>query len=279
MPKILKDPLLHFLVIGACLFAISGLRQQDGRAGRIVISADQVQQLRQSAELVKGRKLTQEEVASLVEPTIQDEVLYREALALGLDVDDDEVRRRLIEKMRYLTEDLADPAPPSEQALRDFYAASPKRFQIPERVTFDQVFFSPDVRGEALDGAAADALGALRAGAAPEGLGDKLPLDRRFKNAEADQIRVLFGAALADAAFALAPGEWSGPYRSDFGLHLVRVVERTPARLPPFDEIRDEVAKAYGEAKRAERNAAEYAKMRAHYEVVIDWPPNDAAGS
>jgi hypothetical protein len=279
MPKILKDPLLHFLLIGACLFAISALRQQGESPGRIVVSADQVEQLRASAELAQGRKLTHEELAALIEPTIRDEVLYREALALGLDVDDDEVRRRLIEKMRYLTEDLADPEPPSEQALRAFYTASPERFEIPERVTFDQVFFSPDVRGDALDGAADEALASLRAGADPGSLGDKLPLDRRFKDAAADQVRILFGPALADAVFAVAPGEWSGPYRSGFGLHLVRVVERTPSRLPPFDEIRDEVARTYGEAKRAERNAAEYARMRAHYDVVIEWPGGDEAGS
>jgi hypothetical protein len=279
MPKILKDPLLHFLLIGACLFALSALRQGEGGTGRIVISAAEVQKLRRAAELTQGRKLTHEELAALIEPTIQQEVLYREALALGLDVDDDEVRRRLIEKMRYLTEDLADPAPPSDAALRGFYDAAPERFAIPERVTFDQVFFSPEVRGDGLERAAAEALASLRAGADPEGIGDKLPLDRRFKSAAADQVRVLFGPALADAVFARAAGEWSGPYRSDFGLHVVRVVERTPSRLPPFEEIRDQVVKTYGEVKRAERNAAEYAKMRAHYDVVVEWPENDEAGS
>ncbi|HEU4620139.1 MAG TPA: peptidylprolyl isomerase [Gammaproteobacteria bacterium] len=272
MLKLLKDPLLHFLLIGACLFAIAGLRGQGRAPNRIVITADQVQKLRASAELVKGRPLTREELTALIEPTIQDEVLYREALALGLDVDDDEVHRRLVDKMRYLSEDLADPEPPSEQTLRDFYASSPQRFEIPERVTFDQVFFSPDVRGESIDSAAAAALAALEAGADPEGLGDKTPLQRRFTHAPADQIRVLFGAALTDAVFKMAPDKWAGPFRSDFGLHLVRVVAHAPARLPPFEEIRDEVAKIYGDVKRAERNAAEYAKLRAKYDVVIEWP-------
>jgi peptidyl-prolyl cis-trans isomerase C len=279
MPKLLKDPLLHFLLIGACLFAISAWRQQDAISNSIVISADQVRQIRDSAQLVKGRPLTHGELTQLLEPTIHDEVLYREALALGLDVGDDEVHRRLVDKMRYLTEDLADPEPPSEQALREFYTAAPERFEIPERVTFDQVFFSPDARGATLDSAAAEALEALRAGTDPASLGDKTPLQRRYADAPRDQIRVLFGPALADAVFEMTPGEWAGPFRSDFGLHVVRLVERKPARLPPFEEIRDDVAHAYGDAKRAQRNAAEYAKMRARYDVVIEWPRDGEAGS
>lgn len=279
MPKLLKDPLLHFLLIGAGLFAISAWRQEDAAPERIVVTAEQVRSLRQSAELLEGRPLTHEELAEVIEPTIRDEVLYREALALGLDEGDDEVHRRLVDKMRYLTEDLADPEPPSEQALLEFYAARPSEFEIPERVTFDQVFFSPRVRGDALEADAAKALDALETGADPAAFGDKTPLQRRFADAPSEQVRVLFGPEITEAVFETAPGQWLGPFRSDFGLHLLRVVEHTPGRLPPFEEIRDEVAQAYGDAQRADRNAAEYAKMRARYDIVIEWPRDEDGGS
>ena len=129
MSKLLKDPLVHFLLIGAALFAVSAWRGESVSAGRdaIVVTAEQVAQARAAAAVLQGREPTPEELEALVEPTIRDEVMYREALALGLDVNDDEVRRRLIEKMSYLTQDLADPEPSSEEALRQFYDAIARR--------------------------------------------------------------------------------------------------------------------------------------------------------
>src|SRR5512134_3098974 len=175
MARILKDPLLHFLAIGAALFAIAAWRGDTVTTGgeRIIVTAAQVEQARAAAAVLQGRERTAEELAALVEPTVRDEVLYRQALALGLDENDDEVRRRLIEKMSYLTQDLADPAPPSEQALRDFYAANPDTFTTPELVSFDQVFFSPGTRGDKLEADATAGLAALRAGRPPVEVGDR----------------------------------------------------------------------------------------------------------
>ena len=167
MSRLIKDPLVHFLAIGAALFAVAAWRGQAVPPDRIVVTAEQVAQARAAAAALQGREPTAEELAALVEPTVRDEVMYREALALGLDVNDDEVRRRLIEKMSYLTQDLADPEPSSEEALRQFYEASPDLFTIPALVSFDQVFFSPGTRGAALDADAAAGLAALRSGRAP----------------------------------------------------------------------------------------------------------------
>src|SRR5690606_38221527 len=136
MSHLLKDPLLHFLLIGAALFAVSAWRGGEPPAETIVISEAEGERLRAAAELARGRAPTQQELEEILEPTIRNEIYYREALALGLDVDDDEVRRRLIEKMQYLSENLADPEPPSEQALREYYEARPNLFRIQESVTF-----------------------------------------------------------------------------------------------------------------------------------------------
>ena len=145
MSRLIKDPLVHFLLIGVALFAIAAMRGDPVTTGRerIVITAEQVAQVRAAAAALQGREPTAEELETLVEPTVRDEVMYREALALGLDVNDDEVRRRLIEKMSYLTQDLADPAPSSDAALHAFYESSPDLFTSPALVSFDQVFFSP----------------------------------------------------------------------------------------------------------------------------------------
>jgi peptidyl-prolyl cis-trans isomerase C len=274
IPKLLKDPLLHFLLIGAALFVFSAWRGESIETGRerITVTAEQVAQVRDAAALVQGRPPTRQELEALIEPTIRDEVLYRESLALGLDVNDDEVRRRLIEKMQYLTQDLADPEPPSEDAVRALYDGSPERFRVPALVTFEQVFLSPSARGDALAADADAALASLRGGAAATSVGDRTPLRERYDDAPREQVDVLFGEALATALFTMSPGEWQGPFESDFGLHLVRLLNRTDSRLPPYEEIRDQVRTAFAEERRAEANAAKYREMRERYDIVIDWP-------
>jgi peptidyl-prolyl cis-trans isomerase C len=275
MIRFLKDPLVHFLLIGAALFAIAAWRGETIRTGRerIVVSAEQFAQVRDAAALLQGHPLTDQEVEALLEPSIRDEVLYREALALGLDEDDDEVRRRLIEKMNYLTQDLADPEPSSPNELREFYDASPERFAIPELVTFDQVFFSPSERGDALQASSEAGIAELRAGRSPEEVGDRTPLRATYENAPREQVAVLFGDALADALFTMAPGgDWTGPFRSDFGLHAVRLRGRTERRAPPFDEIPEQVATEFAADRRRARNDAEYQRMRGNYEIVIERP-------
>jgi hypothetical protein len=279
MPRLLRDPLVHFLALGAALFAVSAWRGESVSTGRerIVVTAEQVAQARAAAAALQGREPTAEELDALIEPTVRDEVLYREALALGLDVNDDEVRRRLIEKMSYLTQDLADPEPSSEEALRQFYAASPEVFTIPSLVSFDQVFFSPGARGAALEADAAAGLAALRAGTPPAEVGDRTPLRESYDDAPREQVAVLFGEQLADALFAAAPGEWSGPFRSDFGLHVVRLRGRSDARLPPYEEIAPRVAEEYAAQRRREANERAYRQMRARYDVVIEQPEDAPA--
>jgi len=274
MRRFLKDPLVHFLLIGASLFVLSAWRGERIRGGRerIVVTADQVAQVRDAAEVLKGRAPTDEELAALIEPTIRDEVLYREALALKLDVNDDEVRRRLVDKMSYLTQDTADPAPSSDAELRRFYDESPARFETPELATFDQVFFSPAERGDSVDAVAKAGLAALRSGRSPDEVGDHTPLRGIYENAPRDQVEVLFGDAVAEALFTMPPGDWTGPFKSDFGLHAVRLRARSARRLPPFDEIRDQVAAEFAADRRRERNEAEYRRMRAHYDVVVEKP-------
>ena len=271
MLRLLKDPLVHFLLIGAALFGVSAWRGEAIRAGRerITITAEQVSKARDTAALTQGRELSPAELNDVVESMVREEVLYREALALGLDKNDDEVRRRLVEKMNYLTQDLADPASSPEE-LRAFYTASPELFTIPPLVSFDQVFFSPNERGDRLEADAAAGLAPLRAGKSPDQVGDHTPLRATYDDAPRDQIRVLFGDPMADALFTAPPGDWTGPFRSDFGLHLVRLRSRTEARLPPYDEIAARVAEEFGAKRRREANEAAYRRLRANYNVIVE---------
>ena len=241
-----RDPLIHFLLIGAVLFAFLAWRGSGSvNPQRIVISADRVRAARDSARLVQGRELTQAELDQLVEPLIREEIYYREALALGLDADDDEVRRRLADKMQYLTQDLADPEPASARELEEFFASAPERFLIPALVTFEQVFYSPSQRGDSLANDVTEGLEKLRGGTPAAEVGDRTPLQERFDAAARERIEVLFGQVLTDAVFSLPPGDWVGPFESDFGLHLVRVLARSESHQPTFAEVREQVAEVF----------------------------------
>jgi PPIC-type PPIASE domain len=281
MLRFLKDPLIHFLAIGASLFALSAWFGQSVTTGRerILIDAAQVAKIRDAAALVNGRAPTRAELADLVEPTIREEVLYREALALHLEANDDEVRRRLVDKMQYLTQDLADPEPASEEQLRAFYNEHPERFTVPDLASFDQVFFDPKKHGDEIRADAAAAIEDLAAGKPLDRVGDRTPLRTSYEDARRDQIEVLFGKTLAAALQTMPLDTWQGPFKSDFGWHVVRVRNRESSRLPPYDEIRDRVLEEYGNEQRRVRNAAEYARIRSHYDVVVEWPEKAPATS
>jgi hypothetical protein len=265
-----KDPLIHFLVIGGLLFAFLSWMGGEPPPEQIVISAERVAELSRSAALLQGRPPTEAELERLVEEAIREEVYYRRALALGLDVDDDEVRRRLIEKMAYVTENVADPEPP-EADLRAYFEQNAERFRIPELVTFDQVFFSPRMRGATVQADAEAALVALQSGGDPAGNGDSTPLAGRFDDADPDRVRVLFGEALTAAVFAAEPGDWIGPYESDFGWHLVRVSARSAARDPAFAEVEAQVRSDFAAARLEQANQAAFDAMRAYFDIAVQW--------
>lgn len=273
-----RDPLVHFLVVGAVLFAAITWIQRSAAppaaapAERIVLSADEVAEIAHSAELLAGRPPTDEELHGLVADAIRDEVYYRRALELELDVNDDEVRRRLIDKMRYLTENTVDPEPP-EADLEAYFEANAEQFRIPPLVSFDQVYFSARSRGESVVADANAALDALRQGADPEGFGDPTPLTNRFEQADPDRVRVLFGDELTQAVFADAQNVWLGPFESDFGWHLVRVTERSEARDPAFAEVEPRVREAYAADRLARANQAAFDEMRAHFDISVQWEP------
>lgn len=267
-----RDPLLHFLVIGGILFAVLSSFDAGPAPDEILISADRVAELSRTAALLQGRPPTPAELDRLVADAIREEVYYREAMALGLDVNDTVVRQRLIEKMRELSENVVDPLPP-ETDLEAWFDSHRERFRIPELVSFDHLFFSPQQRGDAVLADAEVALNALRQGAAPGDFGDSTPLSGRFEAADAARVRTLFDDPLTDAVFAAEPGVWIGPFESGFGWHVVRVSERTPARDPGFVEVESRVREVYAAEQLAAANAAAFETMRADFAIAVQWEP------
>ena len=272
MRKYLGDPLIHFLLIGAFLFALLTWRSDESDPRQIRLSATQVRTALQTSLTGLQSGMTQSELETLIEPLIRDEVFYREALALGLDTDDDQVRDRLIEKMRYVSEDLADPEPADVPQLREFFDADPARFMRPETVTFNHMFFSPRQRGDSVQQDAEAALEALRSGNASQAAGDSTPLGEEFLDATRDRLTILFGMELADHLFTADIGLWTGPHESEFGLHLARVTSRRAAERPRFADVEDRVREEFAADQRMRRNEEVFAELRERYEISVEWP-------
>jgi hypothetical protein len=272
--KILREPLLHFLVLGAGLFVLFGaVGEPEQQPDRIVVSAAKVENLAELFRRTWRRPPTAAELDGLVEDHIEEEILYREALALGLEQDDIVIRRRLRQKMEFISEDLAAQAEPTQDELQTFLAAHPERFREPSRVSFAQVYLSPDRRGEDAWSDAERLLVALDAGRSdPAEAGDPFLLEQDYRELAVHDVERLFGQAFAARVAELPVGRWSGPVESGYGLHLVLVHERSPARLPDLAEVRDALANEWRGARREEANRAFYEGLRARYEVSVERP-------
>ena len=275
LQKVLREPLLHFVVLGAGLFVLFGVigGSAEERPDRIVVSAAKVENLAELFKRTWRRPPTQEELDGLIEDHVKEEILYREALALGLERDDIVIRRRLRQKMEFISEDVARPAEPTEDELQAFLAEHADRFRKPSRVSFAQVYLSPDRRGEDAWSDAERLLVALDTGRSdPAEAGDPFLLEQDYRELAAQDVERLFGGAFAAQVAELPVGRWSGPVESGYGLHLVLVRERIAARLPDLAEVRDAVANEWDAVRREEANRAFYEALRARYEVTVERP-------
>ncbi|HSG64300.1 MAG TPA: peptidylprolyl isomerase [Gammaproteobacteria bacterium] len=274
MPKLLRDPLVHFMLIGAVIFVVFALRDEasSGPSRRIVVTEAEVESLWQAMSMLYGQAPTEADIRQLLEPRIREEVLYREALALGLDRDDSQIRQRLVEKMTFLTEDLLPAEPPAGAELAAFFEDNADVFAEPARVSLEQIYFSPSEHGQDVEAAAAAALAELR-GRDGSGAGSGPAPTRRYDRVTAAELRRELGEEFATAAFELPDdGAWHGPVRSLFGAHLLRVTAIEATRMPALAEVRDRVLEAFTEAQRRAVNEAAYEELRARYDVVIEIP-------
>lgn len=280
LQQLLREPLLHFLLIGAVLFLIYGWLNPGGGSGdrqRIEITPAVVDRLEESWTSQWRRPPDPEELASLIDAYIREEIFYREALALGLDNDDSIIRRRLAQKMEFLTEDVITQAPVTVAELRDFFAANREQFAEPARVSFVHLYFSPDRRGGEARNDAQLALDELRAAGTVDAgeRGDPFLMQSDYRGLSQRDAAQLFGASFAEALFALPPGEWQGPIESGFGWHLVRVLDRQETRIPDFEAVRDRVEQEFNYQRYRAVQDDVYQRLRSQYDIVL--PPIEPA--
>lgn len=270
-----REPLVHFMAIGAALFVVNGLINgpDEGPEGEVVVvSEGRVMQIAQSFVLLAGRAPTRDELQSLVDDFVSEEVGYREAIAMGLDADDTIVRRRMRQKIEFMIEDGAASETPSEADLQAWLDAHPEKFRMPERRALRQVLLSADKRGGAAMADAEAALVALKAGGDPASMGDKSMLPAAIPLTTQEGVAALFGADFAAAAFAAGEGGWFGPVASPFGQHVAMLVDVEPGRAVPLAEVVDRVHSDWVEARRNDARDDFHARMRDRYDIRIEWP-------
>jgi hypothetical protein len=275
MNKLLKDPLLHFLLIGAGLFLVFGLIKSPSgnEENRIVITGGDIDALQANFVRTWQRPPTENELQSLIEDRVQDEIAVREAAAMGLDQDDAVIRRRLRMKMELLMEDIAGLSPPSDEDLAAFLQEHRDLFYQEPQVSFKQVYLNSDKRGAGVGNDARAMLAKLTAegpGADPESFSDPNMLPKEFSLSYARDIERLFGAAFANGILEVEPGKWAGPVWSSYGLHLVFVRQRIEGRDPELAEVREEVEREWTAKRRREFKEETYQKLRERYTVVIE---------
>jgi len=285
LQRLLREPLLHFLLIGLALFAVYAYMHR-GRMGiessrQIALSIDDLRQMDLYFESQWHRQPTPQEFQAMIEDKVREEVLYREGLAMGLDKDDEIVKRRMAQKMQFLAEDVAAAHEPSTAELKAWFDKNTKKFALPSRYSFRHLYFSPDKRGKDAQDDAVKALAKIAG--QPEdsklaaSLGDQFMFQDYYGDRTPEAIAKEFGPQFAVALEKLKPGSWQGPVESGYGWHLVYVDTIIPGRIPAFEEMESDVKTAWLAEQKQTAWQKSYAEMRAKYTILLPGPPDKNA--
>jgi len=281
MKHLLREPLLHFLLIGAGLFTVFYYmrphRDTSPTSRQIQFSLDELSQLALLFQSQWRREPTVDELDRLVENKVQQEVLYREALTMGLDKGDEIVKRRMAQKMQFLAEDVAAAREPTTEELKNWFTNNSQKFAMPARFSFRHLYFSPDRRGER---AREDALKALtQLASQPEdsklaaSLADPFMFQDYYRDRAQEYLSKEFGPRFAESVEKLTPASWQGPVESGYGWHLVFVDTIIPGRTPTFEEIESDVKTAWLSQQKAQAWKKAYKEIRAKYTVLLPVVP------
>ena len=272
----LREPLAQFIALGVVLFVLYGIfgggSVDAGDEKRVDVTQAEIGWLAERWTRQWQRPPTETELRGLVDDYVREEVLYREALGMGLDRDDAVVRRRMVQKLELLAE--AVQAPPTEQQLQAYFQENLGRYVFPEARSFSHVYFNVDQRGDAVFAAAEGVLDQLRAiprppTRAPE-RGDRFLLQYDYRLHTQAEVGRLFGSRFAEALFEVDPQSWQGPIQSGYGLHLVYVSDASPDAVPEFEQVRNRVLVDFETDQRNEAKEALYRALSSGYEIVVD---------
>jgi len=277
-----KEPLIQFLLIGACIYGAYALvgAPDDAAADRtIVVNASRIDGFISEWQRRWNRPPTRQELDGVINAFVREDILYRQAIAMGLDADDPITRRRMAQKLEFLTKDIALLKEPADGELEQYFQANMQRYRDPDRITFSHAFLDPDRRASATLDDAAALLAKLQAAGKPDQeslvAGDRFMLETYFPEVSEQDIRRQFGSGFAQAVMQLEPGEWHGPVLSGYGTHLVYVYSVQAAPPPEFEAVRQNVLANWQTEQQEQFNADFYENLKSRYDVVIGEIPAD----
>ncbi len=275
MKKWLREPLLHFLLIGAAIFLLYDLQNEgyDNDNNRIVITKGSIDRLILLWEKKRQRPPTQTELQGMIEQQVREEVMYREALAMGLDKNDTIVRRRLAQKIEFISSDIAAMAEPDDEKLIKFLSAHPEKFETPATLSFEHIYFNNDKRETQTE---PDALKLLDEVKQPNAVidthisGDPFMMGKQYNEITEFGVSRIFGQDFATELFSLNAGDWQGPVKSSYGSHLIHISNKTPAQAVELNIVRDKVRYEWQAEQRQSMNKTFYENLRQRYDIVIE---------
>ena len=267
---LLREPLVHFLLAGALVFAVLSGRPPDPGERRIVVSEAVANRLVDRWMQSFRRAPTTDEVDGLIRDYVMDQVYYREALRLGLDRNDDVIIRRLRNKMVALAASEAEAATPTDAQLQALIDADPARYAAEPLLDFTQVYLGEDT--PATRRAAETALKGLRSGSSPDAFRQPAPIPASYARVAASEVAATLGDSFVADLARLPVGQWSGPVASGVGLHLVRIERRNPVPPPRLADIRQKVENDWRSAATQKAVNEAYIKLLDGYDVVIERP-------
>jgi len=279
--SLLREPLLHFFLIGAALFLLFGWRSNSvslpgGQTGtptaQIVVSRDALDQMNNLFAKTWQRPPTEEEQKKLVEDFVRNEIYYREAIAIGLDRDDEVLKRRLRQKMEFIYEDITSWVEPTDADLKAYRKKHREKYLTDPEISFRQVYINTNKRGTSAESDARQILAQITGGADPGSVGDRTLLEPEVLLSPLWDIRKQFGDEFSNSLLELRPGRWEGPIRSGFGLHVVFVRESVSGRLPDLNEAREMVKRDWAFERQKELKDAAYTKIKERYNVTVERP-------
>lgn len=273
--KILLEPLTHFILIALGFFiAYDLLTPSQTSLNSVTISSGRVEQLKNRFEKVWQRAPTEEELNELIENYALDEIYTLEARALGLDINDGVVRKRLRKKMEFMLQDMAALNPPSDQELQDFYQQHADKYKTGNNYTFSQIFISVDRHQAELERIITEQQHRISTQQAPQG--ESILLPSRIKSSTDAQVISLFGEVFISALKKAPLNEWHGPARSGLGVHFIKVEHRTPSKLPALEAVRDKVSTDWRYFKNKEFKKQFEENLLQQYQVTVQ-PENLAS--
>ena len=281
MKKILKEPLVYFFVLGFVVFGLHSFFNNNSKDENTdpftvgVTSAD-IGWIRSSWEARMKRQPTQQEFQGLIRRYIRDEILFREAMAMDLDDRDLVIQRRLVQKLTFVFEDIAESIEPTDDELKKYMQENLEKYRIPEMVSFTHIYFNPDKRKD-LTKEVENLLARLKLAQRPPAeavsLGDTIMIDSAFRERSPDEVARILGTEFADELFSIDKKGWQGPIESTFGLHLVYISDHIASQMPEFENIHENVKNDFMYDRKKKVIDSAYKAVKSRYTILVEGLP------